>query len=64
MRKWDRKPAYLLEEQVRELEGKKATNRGSSRRNDTPVSSNQFSNQSRRVDFAPDPMRSSSDSYS
>ena len=64
MKKWDGKPTYLLEEQVCELEGGTSIKRGSFRRNAAPVSSNQVPKQSRKVDFAHDPMRRTSDLYS
>ena len=64
MKKWDGKPTYLLGRRGCELEGRTSTERGPFRRNAAPVSSNQVPKWSRKVDFAHDPMRRTSDLYS
>ena len=63
MKKWDGKPTSVLDARVHELKGKSTTEGDSSRKNVAPVSSRQFSRQSRRADLTSDPLEGTSNSF-
>ncbi|GAB0208253.1 hypothetical protein GRJ2_003291000 [Grus japonensis] len=63
MRKWDGKPTSTLWARVRELQGKTAVQRDSSRKNAAPVSTGQPPRSSERPDRTYDPLEGTSKSF-
>ncbi|GAB0209136.1 hypothetical protein GRJ2_003379300 [Grus japonensis] len=63
MRKWDGKPTSTLRARVRELQGKTAVKRDSSRKNAAPVSTGQSPRPSERPDCTYDPLEGTSKSF-
>ncbi|GAB0209137.1 hypothetical protein GRJ2_003379400 [Grus japonensis] len=63
MRKWDGKPTSTLRARVRELQGKTAVKRDSSRKNAAPVSTGQPPRPSERPDCTYDPLEGTSKSF-
>jgi len=63
MRKWDGKPASILEAHVHMLKGKTVTKDDSSRKNATPVSNGELSRQSRNPDLTSDLLEGTSKSF-
>ncbi|GAB0195079.1 ubiquitin carboxyl-terminal hydrolase 4 [Grus japonensis] len=63
MRKWDGKPTSILRARVRELQGKTAVQRDSSRKNAAPVSTGQPPRSSGRPDCTYDPLEGTSKSF-
>ncbi|GAB0195093.1 hypothetical protein GRJ2_001974600 [Grus japonensis] len=63
MRKWDGKPTSTLRARVRDLQGKTAVKRDSSRKNAAPVSTRQPPRPSERPDRTYDPLEGTSKSF-
>ncbi|GAB0199239.1 hypothetical protein GRJ2_002389300 [Grus japonensis] len=63
MSKWDGKPTSILRARVRELQGKTAVQRDSSRKNAAPVSTGQPPRSSGRPDCTYDPLEGTSKSF-